>query len=158
MSSPVIVDEKAQENGMAVMMADLITQNMEQNPDKIKYFNKLKAVVAITAVDAEVKLTMFFNKGSCMVYDGIVGKTHLHIVADSETLLELIRSLPDSCCSAMLIGHNPSIGWLVNQLADARIENMPTCAVATIELPGERWDETGSSTGRLLDFDYPKKG
>ena len=89
MTTPVIVDEKAKENGMAVMMADLITQNMEQNPDKTKYFNKLKAVVAITAPDAEMKLTMFFNRGSCMVYDGIVGKTDLHIVADSETLLSL---------------------------------------------------------------------
>ena len=89
MTTPVIVDEKAQENGMALMMADLITQNMEQNPDKTKYFNKLKAVVAISAPDAEMKLTMFFNKGSCMVYDGIVGKTDLHIVADSETLLSL---------------------------------------------------------------------
>ena len=85
MTTPVIVDEKAR----ALMMADLITQNMEQNPDKTKYFNKLKAVVAITAPDAEMKLTMFFNKGSCMVYDGIVGKTDLHIVADSETLLSL---------------------------------------------------------------------
>ena len=89
MTTPVIVDEKAQENGMALMMSDLINQNMEQNPDKTKYFNKLKAVVAITAPDAEMKLTMFFNKGSCMVYDGIVGKTDLHIVADSETLLSL---------------------------------------------------------------------
>ncbi len=89
MTAPVIVDEKAQENGMALMMADLITQNMEQNPEKTKYFNKLKAVVAITAPDAEMKLTMFFNKGSCMVYDGIVGKVDLHIVADSETLLSL---------------------------------------------------------------------
>jgi hypothetical protein len=88
-TSPVIVDEKALENGMAQMMADLITQNMEQNPEKTKYFNKLKAVVAITAPDAEMKLTMFFNKGSCMVYDGIVGKTDLHIIADSETLLSL---------------------------------------------------------------------
>jgi hypothetical protein len=88
-STPVIIDEKAQENGMAVMMADLITQNMEQNPEKTKHFNKLKAVVAITAVDAEMKLTMFFNRGSCMVYDGIVGKTDLHIIANSETLLNL---------------------------------------------------------------------
>jgi len=62
---------------------------MEQKPEKAKYFNKLKAVVAITAKDAEVRLTMFFNRGSCMVYDGIVGKTDLHIVADSETLLNL---------------------------------------------------------------------
>jgi phosphohistidine phosphatase len=77
--------------------------------------------------------------------------------AGPETLLDLIRSLPDSCCSAMLIGHNPSIGWMVTQLADARVENMPTCAVATLELTVERWEETGRHTCRLLDFNYPKR-
>ena len=89
MTTPVIVDEKAQENGMALMMADLITQNMEQNPEKVRYFNKLKAVVAITSKDAQVKLTMFFNRGSLVIYDGLVGKPSLHIVADSESILGL---------------------------------------------------------------------
>jgi len=135
-TSPVIVDEKAEENGMAVMMADLITQNMEQNPEKVKYFNKLKAVVAITAVDAEVKLTMFFNKGSCMVYDGIVDKTDLHIVADSETLLnlssvELAAGLPNffavsgrvmfkKMCSGELKIH----GMFLHPLALIRLTNI----------------------------------
>jgi hypothetical protein len=135
-TAPVIIDEKAQENGMAVMMADLITQNMEQNPGKSKYFNKLKAVVAITAVDAEMKLTMFFNKGSCMVYDGIVGKTDLHIVADSETLLslssvELAAGLPNffsesgrvmfkKMCSGELKIH----GMFLHPLALIRLTNI----------------------------------
>jgi hypothetical protein len=135
-TSPVIVDEKAQENGMAVMMADLITQNMEQHPEKVRYFNKLKAVVAITAVDAEVKLTMFFNRGSCMVYDGIVGKTDLHIVADSETLLnlssvELAAGLPNffaesgrvmfkKMCSGELKIH----GMFLHPLALIRLTNI----------------------------------
>jgi phosphohistidine phosphatase len=77
--------------------------------------------------------------------------------ADPETLLELIRSLPDTCSSAMLIGHNPSMGWLVNHLSDVRIEKMPTCAVATLELPSPNWKNTGTETARLLEFDYPKR-
>ena len=85
----IVVDERAVENGLAAMLGDLLTQNLEQNPAKMKHFNRLKGVVAITALDAEVKLTMFFNKGSCTIYDGIVGKPDLHIETESETILGL---------------------------------------------------------------------
>lgn len=85
----VIVDDSAQENGLATMLAELLRQNMEQTPAKTRHFDKLKAVVAISAPDAEVSLTMFFNRGSCVIYDGLVGKPDLHIEADSETILGL---------------------------------------------------------------------
>ncbi|HSR87604.1 MAG TPA: histidine phosphatase family protein [Pontiella sp.] len=77
--------------------------------------------------------------------------------ADPDTLLDVIRSLPEAFASAMVIGHNPSMGRLANQLSDVRIEQMPTCAVATLELPSSRWKDTGTQTARLLHFDYPKR-
>jgi len=77
--------------------------------------------------------------------------------ASPETLLELICTLPDSCSSAMLIGHNPSIGYLVHQLSDTGIERMPTCAVATLQLQSHAWNDFGRDSVRLLNFDSPKK-
>lgn len=77
--------------------------------------------------------------------------------ADHKTLLTLIRLLPETCSSAMLIGHNPSIGWAANQLSDVGIEQMPTCAIATIELSSSRWKDMGKEATRLLDFDHPRR-
>ena len=85
----IIVDETAQENGLAIMLADLLRQNMEQHPEKNRVFSWLRGSVAISAPDAEVDLTMFFNRGSCVVFDGIVGKPDLHIEANSEEILGL---------------------------------------------------------------------
>jgi phosphohistidine phosphatase len=76
--------------------------------------------------------------------------------ASIDTLLDLIRLLPAACASAMVIGHNPSIGWLANQLSGYQIETMPTCSVATFELPSFNWRDIGRAPSRLLDFDYPK--
>ena len=52
--------------------------------------------------------------------DLLIGKTagNVHFKqaiyeASDQTLLSLVRTLPDSCTSAMLIGHNPAMGWLV---------------------------------------------
>ncbi len=85
----VILDQGAEDNGFAGMLADLMRQNMEQHPDKARIFGWLKGSVAITARDAEVSLTLFFNRGSCVVFDGVVGKPDLQIEADSEMILNL---------------------------------------------------------------------
>ena len=77
--------------------------------------------------------------------------------ASIDTLLNLIRLLPEACASAMVIGHNPSIGWLANQLSRYQIETMPSCAVASFELPSFSWKDMGPGNTRLLDFDYPGK-
>lgn len=85
----IVVDDSAEHNGLAQMLADLLRQNLEQKPIKIKYFNRLGLSVAITAPDAEVELTIFFNRGSCVIYDGVVGKPHLHIITESANIMAL---------------------------------------------------------------------
>ena len=77
--------------------------------------------------------------------------------ASMDILLDLIRALPPACASAMVIGHNPSVGWLANQLSGYQIATMPSCAVAAFELPSFSWRDMGAGTARLLDFDYPGK-
>jgi len=85
----VVVDEGARENGLAAMLADLMTQNMQAHPEKVRAFRRLKASVAVSASDAGVALTMFFNRGACVIFDGVVGAPALHIKADSEAILKL---------------------------------------------------------------------
>ncbi len=85
----IIVDNDAEENGLANMLAELIRQNMKQHPGKSKPFKKLKSIISIETTDAGVSLTMFFNRGNCIMCNGLVGKPKLHIIADSMTILEL---------------------------------------------------------------------
>jgi len=79
----------ADEVGLAVMLADMIKGNMENNPKRVKDFNALKGPIYIFADDADVDMTMAFGKGSLTVFGGRAGKPILEIVTDSETLLGL---------------------------------------------------------------------
>lgn len=79
----------AEENGMAVMLGEMIKTNIENKPSKLKDFNKLKGTVWISAEDADVRMTMVFNKGSLTIHDGKVGKPMIQIATDSGTLLDL---------------------------------------------------------------------
>ena len=68
----------------------------------------------------------------------------LHTVVESE--LETV----------MIVGHNPGLEELVTKLTGAR-EDMPTAALARIELPIERWaDLTASTRGDLVDVWRPR--
>jgi phosphohistidine phosphatase len=72
-------------------------------------------------------------------------------------LLDVIRGLDPAATTAMLVGHNPGLTDLCNVLTEARIDNVPTTGIATITLEVEGWTEVEAGSGRLVDFDYPKK-
>ena len=75
--------------------------------------------------------------------------------ADVETIFSIIRDIPSSYSHVFLFGHNPTFTYFVNELADVRIDNIPTCGVAAIVITGE-WSEAGAESGSLVWFDYPK--
>ncbi len=74
-----------------------------------------------------------------------------------DTLLEVIWSLDDSLGDVMLVGHNPGFTELCEWLSGAGIANMPTCALARIELDVARWSDVGRGSGSLVGYDYPKR-
>lgn len=78
----------AEEVALAGMLSDMIQANLER-PEKLKDFNKLKARVFINAVDADIMLTMDFNRGTLTFYSGKEGMPDLSIETDAATLLDL---------------------------------------------------------------------
>lgn len=79
----------AEEAGMAAMLAEMIKTNLQNNPERVKDFNKLYGTIWITAEDADVGMSMDFNRGSLTVSASKVGKPILSISTDSSTLMDL---------------------------------------------------------------------
>jgi phosphohistidine phosphatase len=82
-----------------------------------------------------------------------------HAAADS--LLELVRALPDDAGEAMLVGHNPGLEGLVVLLAapGAVLEAMakfPTGALATLESAGRSWRELEPGSMTLTGLVLPR--
>lgn len=90
MEKPVILlDEGARDVGLAEMLFNLIRQNLEQNPGKIKLFNSLDAKVLIEARDIQVAVGLEFKVGRLTVSKKFSVKPNLHIIAGSSTILDL---------------------------------------------------------------------
>ena len=80
----------AEENGLAIMLADLVRQNIEAKPKKLSDFNALSGTVSIVADDADVVLTMVFDRGGKLrIFDGIEGIPDVTIRGPSDAILAL---------------------------------------------------------------------
>ena len=76
--------------------------------------------------------------------------------AYSDQLLDVIRDFDASLQHVMLVGHNPGLTELVDQLAHAGIMNIPTCGIVVLGFPIDHWQDVSNGAGELLLFDYPK--
>ena len=79
-------------------------------------------------------------------------------LASPKIMLEVVRELGNSAKHLMVVGHNPGITEFADQLSSERsIDNMPTCAIYTLQFDIPNWSELVWATGVNADFDYPKK-
>ncbi|MGD0918505.1 MAG: hypothetical protein ABSB22_18810 [Thermodesulfobacteriota bacterium] len=85
----IIILPEARELGLPVMLADLIRQNMEKRPDKLRTFESLDARVLIEIPDIQISAGLEFRHGRLTVSRGLSSKSDLHILADSGTILGL---------------------------------------------------------------------
>ena len=75
-------------------------------------------------------------------------------------MLDLVRSVPDTVESVLLVGHNPGTEMLAAALSgDGPPETVhlmgakfPTAGLAIIELSVDRWKDIVSGCGNLREF------
>jgi phosphohistidine phosphatase len=81
--------------------------------------------------------------------------------ASEAGLFERLRMLPEEIGSVMLIGHNPGLEELGLGLASegeglAQMrEKYPTAALATLDLPAERWSNIERGSAELVGYVRP---
>ena len=81
-------------------------------------------------------------------------KQHYH--ASSQELRQLIRNFSDNYGVIMLFGHNPGLTYLINELSDFRLDNLPTCGICGIDFFIDSWSQAKRGTGKKFYYDFPK--
>lgn len=84
--------------------------------------------------------------------------------ADSAALLKMVRDLPETANSVLIVGHNPALeefglsltGSGPKELRAAMAEKYPTAALALLALPQQPWAETDWKAAELRNFTSPK--
>lgn len=80
-------------------------------------------------------------------------------LAEPEVMLAILREI--AADSVLMIGHNPGICWLAQELVGAapahpRFDDYPTGATAVIRFEAQSWSEIRPGTGEVVDFTVPR--
>ena len=79
----------AEDLGLPEMLKDLIGQNLAAHPEKVADFNKLAIRIGFTVVDADVTITLEFNKGRLIIHAGLQKPVQIMVRAESEIIMAL---------------------------------------------------------------------
>lgn len=89
-------------------------------------------------------------------YKGKVKKLDAFYDTSTGVYYETLQGLPDKYERVMVVGHNPTMEQLIRYLT-GQIRQMPTAALAHIELPIQRWEALNLNTvGTLVNLWTPK--
>jgi len=80
----------------------------------------------------------------------------LYLAAPSN-LLDVAQKQQDDYSDLLIVGHNPGLTDLVNQLlSDMHLDNLPTGAVVAMDFDTDAWSQIHACPARLAYYDYPK--
>ncbi len=77
-------------------------------------------------------------------------------LASRTTLTSFIENVEDCYQQIAIIGHNPGLTELCNYLADDELQNLPTCAVYSIQLCVDDWKAVGAGCGTRIKLITPR--
>jgi phosphohistidine phosphatase len=71
--------------------------------------------------------------------------------------LAAVNSLPDTCESVMLFGHNPDVSYFTEYLTHQNVGSMSKGSIVAITFDNLRWAEVSGRTGFLQFYVTPKE-
>lgn len=115
---------------------------------------RLDGIVTSSALRAVTTAQLFANSFGLDSASLHVDQRLYH--ANPDEILEVLQQLDDMWTAVMCVGHHPGMPELADLCCDDRIGHMPTCAIVTIEIDADRWQDIRLASKRLIDFDFPK--
>ena len=112
--------------------------------------------VVISSDAVRARLTAEAVAAAAQFAGAILLDPHLYMACPPD-ILSLLRTVQENAETVMIVGHNPGLEQLVEQLTGER-QDLPTAALAQIVLPIDQWRDLKLSTrGTLLGHWRPKE-
>jgi phosphohistidine phosphatase len=110
-------------------------------------------ILASTALRAQTTAEIFARTLRCSL-----NPDDRLYTAGPNDYFKILQGCDDRYTDVLLVAHNPTITEFADKIAaDRPVEAMPTCSVATLQLPISRWADLQWKSGLDLDLDYPAR-
>ena len=77
-------------------------------------------------------------------------------MASLDNILDILVAQDAEFNNVMVVGHNPGLTSLANDLVPGLTSNLPTAGYVSVLLDTETWDLRGRKSSDLVKYDYPK--
>lgn len=146
-----------QDNSISDQQRPLNSRGLRNAPEMgLRLHAEDVAIDQIVSSPANRALSTAKFLASNIGYDpGLIEENEQLYFNGTSSMLELIHQTEADINALMLVGHNPDMTLLLNRICGYQVDNMPTCAIATIELDCE-WPDVNDNSGSLLNYDFPK--
>jgi hypothetical protein len=84
-----IIENRAEGLPFAGILADLLTTNLSQRPEKRAVFEKMRGAAAIELTDIEAVVTLVFAGGKLRIEEGVAGRPEIVIRTTSDRVMDL---------------------------------------------------------------------
>jgi len=84
-----LIENRAEGLPFAGILADLLTANLTQRPEKRTVFETMQGAVAIELNDIEAAVTLVFTGGKLRIEEGIAGSPEIVIRTTSDRVMDL---------------------------------------------------------------------
>jgi len=118
---------------------------------------KLKPEKIISSPAVRALSTAMIVARELGVSEGRVSRDERLYQAGPKELLQVVRASGGEAKHLMIVGHNPGLTEFADRLSAERdIDNMPTCAIYTLEFDIAAWSDLEWNSGVNAELDYPK--
>jgi phosphohistidine phosphatase len=125
---------------------------------------KLKPDLILCSPSKRTRETLALGVPKAWANNGRVRFEEKVYEASAQTLLKLLRALPEETSHVLIVGHNPGMQDLAILLSkpgtpelEQFMEKLPTAAVASFAFDTERWRGLKPSSGELKLYMTPNK-
>jgi phosphohistidine phosphatase len=77
--------------------------------------------------------------------------------ASIRNLLNIVNEFSEDWDSVMLVGHNPAISYIAENLSGEALDNMVSAGVVVLSFENLQWQEISQHTGKIQDTFSPDK-
>lgn len=122
---------------------------------KMKYDQEVPDVIisspAKRAIDTATYFYEHFNFSAAQVLE------HPDLYeASTGTLLSIINEMPEDYTKIYIVGHNPTLSYIVEYLTGEEIGPIPSTGIVKIDFDVEKWNMVTKDSGELIFHIYPK--
>ena len=76
--------------------------------------------------------------------------------ASTTSIRRIIASTSNEIDNLMIFGHNPGLTYLINDISDFFLVNLPTCGICGIVFNIKQWSDVLTVSGTKFYYDFPK--